>query len=243
MRWSMKTRQNQEWEELYEKIALSLRAYCEKEAGKQIVKGILERLHHAKTPDLSAITKKMAPFVTDTRLFQNMLSKALHEQRKTIEKLVREAVKGQKRSENLLKPSLGNHKEKKFVREKNIEYQSIPKSRRSSENHEWTQKLNQIKKAFNLTHREVADIVGVSERTIFNWLNETVSFRRLAREKVDRLYQVYEKIAKEVRPPALRRWLFAQNEMLGDSVYNLLAKSEFEKVKADIEALREGVHM
>jgi len=239
----MKTRQKQEWEELSEKIALSLRAYCQKEAGKEIVKGILERLHQTKTPDLSAITNKMAPFVTDTRLFRNLLTKALREQRKTMETLIKEAVKDQSWSEDLPTSSPGNYKEKKSVREKNIEYQTIPKSQRSSENHEWTQKLNQIKKAFNLTHKEVADIVGVSERTIFSWLNESVSFRRLAREKVDKLYQIYVRIAKEIRPLALRRWLFAQNEILGDSVYHLLAKSEFEKVKADIEGLREGVHV
>ena len=239
----MKTRQKQEWEELSEKIALSLRAYCQKEAGKQLVKEILERLSQTKTPDLGEITKKIAPFVTDTRLFREVLTKALLEQRKTMERLIKETVNDQAWSENLPKTPLGSQGKKKVIREKNIEYQGMLKKQRSSGNQEWTHKLKQIKKDFNLTHKEVADIVGVSERTIFYWLNETVSFRRLAREKVDKLYKVYEKIAKEIRPPALRRWLFVQNEILGDSVYNLLAKSEFEKVTADIEALREGVHV
>jgi transcriptional regulator with XRE-family HTH domain len=239
----MKTQKNQDLEEISEKIALFFREHCRREAGNQIVKAILNRWHQMKNPDLSALTNKIAPFVTDTKRVRNVLRRAFREHRETMEMLIKEAVKDQLRSEDLVKGFPGNHQEKKSVREENIEYRRIPKSRRFSENHEWAQKLNQIKQAFDLTHREVADLVGVSERTIFNWLNESVSFRRLARDKVDKLYQVYARIAKDIKPPALRRWLFAQNEILEDSAYNLLAKGEFEKVKADIEALREGVHV
>lgn len=129
------------------------------------------------------------------------------------------------------------------IKEERAAYQGLLKNQRSSDSQERLRKLRGFKAAFGLTHRELAGVVGVSERTIFNWMSGETSLNRLAREKIDKLFRVYEMVSSEIKPEARRRWLFAQNELLGDSAHNLLVKGEFEKVLADIEALREGVHV
>ena len=129
------------------------------------------------------------------------------------------------------------------VREESITYQKLFKTQRSSDSQERLRKLRALKTGFGLSHRELAGIVGVSERTIFNWLGGEASLNRLAREKIDKLFRVYDMVSREIKPEARRRWLFAQNELLGDSAHDLLVEGEFEKVLADIEAMREGVHV
>lgn len=131
----------------------------------------------------------------------------------------------------------------RLIKEEHAAYQGLFKNRRSSDKQENLRKLRGLKAAFDLTHGELAGLVGVSERTIFNWMSGEATLSRLARAKTDRLFRVYETAAKEIKPEALRRWLFAQNELLGGRIYDLLMKGEFEKVLADIEALREGVHV
>jgi transcriptional regulator with XRE-family HTH domain len=131
----------------------------------------------------------------------------------------------------------------KQVREESLPYQSILKKRRASEDQEGLRKLSALRTGFRLSQRELAGIVGVSERTIFNWLSAKASLTRLAREKIDKLFRVYEVVSREINEEARRRWLFAQNELLGDSAHSLLVKGEFDKVLADLEAMREGVHV
>jgi len=129
------------------------------------------------------------------------------------------------------------------VREETIIYQSLLKKQRASDSKERLRKLRALKTGFGLSHRELAGVVGVSERTIFNWMGREASLNRLARERIDKLFRVYEMVSREINAEARRRWLFSQNELLGDSAHNLLAKGEYEKVLADIEAMREGVHV
>jgi len=129
------------------------------------------------------------------------------------------------------------------VRAESTTYRSLLKKQLSSDSLERLRKLRVLKMGFGLSHRELAGVVGVSERTIFNWMGGEASLSRLAREKIDKLFRVYETVSSEIKPEARRRWLFARNELLGDSVHDLLVKGEFEKVLADIEAMREGVHV
>lgn len=168
---------------------------------------------------------------------------SLREQMKITESAIREIERHLVTSKPIAKVRLGPEQTVRPVKEERAVYPGLLRNQRSYDNHEKLRKLRGFKVAFGLTNRELAEVVGVSERTIFNWMSGEALLNRLAREKIDKLFRVHEKGSNEIKPEARRRWLFAQNELLGDSAYNLLAKGEFEKVLADIEAMREGVHV
>ena len=168
---------------------------------------------------------------------------SLRKQIKTTESAIREIESYLAATKPMAKVRPGLEKTTRQVKEEREVYQGLFGNQRSYDSHEKLRKLRGYKAAFGLTHRELAGLVGVSERTIFNWMSGEVLLNRLAREKIDKLFRVHEKASNEIKPEASRRWLFAQNELLGDSAYNLLANGEFEKVLADLEAMREGVHV
>ena len=181
------------------------------------------------------------------------LQKSLLDARKSMES-VREQMKAAESAirgiENSLAAGQKKHKASGFfeqpvkqVREESTAYHNLLNKRSSFESQERLRKLRTLKIGFGLSHRELAAVIGVSERTVFNWMGGETSASRLAREKIDKLSQVYERISSEIKPEARRRWLFARNELLGGSAHDLLARGEYEKVLADLEAMREGVHV
>lgn len=105
------------------------------------------------------------------------------------------------------------------------------------------EEVKEIKRGFELTQEELAKILGVSLRTVAGWLHFESAPRRLARDRISKAYKIHQEIIGEIRPQSLRKWLFAHNKLLGDTIYNLLVKGEFERVLADIEALKEGVYV
>jgi len=113
----------------------------------------------------------------------------------------------------------------------------------SREETEAIERVEEIKKSFQLTQEELARILGVSLRTVAGWLHSESGPRPLARDRISKAYEVNKEITEEIRPQSLRKWLFAHNELLGDSIYNLLVKGEFGKILADIKALKEGVYI
>jgi len=113
----------------------------------------------------------------------------------------------------------------------------------SEEDLDAIKELKEIKVGFELTQEELAELLKVSPRTVAYWLHFDSSPRLIARDRIAKVYKVYQEIREEVRPEALRKWLFAHNKLLGDRVYALLVKGQFEKVLADIEAIKEGVYV
>jgi transcriptional regulator with XRE-family HTH domain len=239
----MRNRDDVKLEKLLQNVVPYLRERLQKEIRKELYREIYEKLNRTREEDAKAIVKKIAPFIIDPSHNAKKVMESVREQMKVIENAIWEIEGHLPMSKKIPKagPEIGQTV--KYVREEGINYQGLLKKQRSSESQERLRKLRLFKNAFGLTNRELAEVVGVSERTIFNWLSGEVSLNRLAREKIDKLFRVYEKAAKEIKPEALRRWLFAQNELLGDSAHDLLVKGEYEKILADIEAMREGVHV
>jgi DNA-binding XRE family transcriptional regulator len=230
-------------EKLLQNAVPYLRKRLQKEIRKEVYREIYERLNRAREEDAKAIVKKIAPFLIDPSHNAKKVIESVREQMKVTENAMRGIEDRVSRSKKMpiAGPEIGQAV--KYVREENANYQGLLQKQRSAERQERLGKLRLFKSAFGLTNRELAEVVGVSERTIFNWLSGEVSLNRLAREKIDKLSRVHEKAAKEFKPEALRRWLFVQSKVLGDSAHDLLVKGEYEKVLADIEALREGVHV
>jgi len=230
-------------EKLLQNVVPYLRERLYKEIRKEVYKEIYERLNRTREEGAKAMVKKIAPFIIDPSHNAKKIIESVREQMKVTENAIR-GIEGHVSMSKKIQqagPQIGQTV--KYVREESTNYQGLLKKQRSSERQERIGKLRLFKNAFGLTNRELAEVVGVSERTIFNWLSGEVSLNRLAREKIDKLFRVHEKAAKEFKPEALRRWLFAQNEVLGDSAHDLLVKGEYEKILADIEAMREGVHV
>ena len=239
----MKNRDDVKLEKLLQNVVPYLRERLQKKIRKEVYKEIYERLNRTREADAKAIVKKIAPFLIDPSHNAKKVMESVREQMKMTENVIREIEGHLSMSKKIPKagPEIGQIV--KYVREESTNYQGLLKKQRSSESQERLRKLRLFRNAFGLTNRELAEVVGVSERTIFNWLSGEVSLNRLAREKIDKLFRVHERAAKEIKPEALRRWLFARNELLGDSAHDLLVKGEFEKVLADVEAMREGVHV
>lgn len=230
-------------EKLLQNAVPYLRERLHKEIRKEVYKEIYETLNRTGEVGAKAIVKKIAPFIIDPSHNAKKVIESVREQMKVTENAIRGIEDHVSRSKKISRagPEIGQTV--KYVREESPNYLGLLQKQRSSERQERVGRLRLFKIAFGLTNRELAEVVGVSERTIFNWLRGEVSLNRLAREKIDKLSRVHEKAAKEFKPEALRRWLFAQSEVLGNSAHDLLVKGEYEKVLADIEALREGVHV
>lgn len=116
-------------------------------------------------------------------------------------------------------------------------------NRPSAEDLEAIKRLEEIRSQFEITQEELANILGVSLRTVAGWLRRESSPGRLASEKISKLYKVYQEIKGVIKPQALHRWLFAHNDLLGDTIFHILEKGEYEKAIADIKALRQGVYI
>ncbi len=167
------------------------------------------------------------------------LKKKLKEARKVAEKLVV--------MENIQLPSLKMEAIKRLAKECTI---VIPIHRLARDFREFSgeefnaiEKAREIKKGFELTQEELAKLLSASPRTVAYWLHLESAPRQIYRDKISKVYDVYQEISGEVKPEALRKWLFVHNKLLRDSVYNLLVKGEFGRVLADIEALKEGVYV
>ncbi len=101
--------------------------------------------------------------------------------------------------------------------------------------------IREIKKDFGLTQQELASILGISLRTVAGWLHLESAPSRLARDKISKVCKIGKAIKEIIKSQAAKKWLVAYNDTLGDSVFHLLEKGEYEKVLTDIEALKEGV--
>lgn len=162
-------------------------------------------------------------------------------------KEAREAAKNLAILENIHLPSLRMEAIKRLAKECTIvipihriarDFQEI-----SGEEFNSVEKAREIKKGFELTQEELANLLSASPRTVAYWLHLESAPRQIYRDKISKVYDVYQEIKEEVRPESLHKWLFVHNKLLGDSVYNLLVKGEFGRVLADIEALKEGVYV
>lgn len=120
--------------------------------------------------------------------------------------------------------------------------QILPTDRKfSEESLRAIEDIREIKKDFSLTQQELARILGVSLRTVAGWLHLESAPSRLARDKISKVCEIGKAIKGVIKPQAAKKWLFAYNDTLGDSIFHLLEKGEYEKVLTDIEALKEGV--
>lgn len=111
----------------------------------------------------------------------------------------------------------------------------------SEESSKAIEDIKEIKEDFGLTQQELARILGVSLRTVAGWLHLESAPSRLARDKLSKVNEIGRAIKGVIKPRSAKKWLFAYNKMLGDSIFHLLEKGEYEKVLTDIEALKEGV--
>lgn len=102
-------------------------------------------------------------------------------------------------------------------------------------------RVREIKGGFNITQEELARILRVSLRTVAGWLHLASGPRRIACDRIAKVYEILHAVQGVIKPQFLRDWLFSLNEILGDSVFNLLEKGEFQRILDDIEALKEGV--
>lgn len=104
-------------------------------------------------------------------------------------------------------------------------------------------KINQIKSAFHLTDPELAKLLGVALRTVGYWKSgKTKRLLSLSKDRLDRVFGVYLELSKILKSPSLRKWLFEPGPASGDKPYDLLVNGRFEKVQAEVDALKEGVH-
>lgn len=102
--------------------------------------------------------------------------------------------------------------------------------------------LERIEKSSALSKEELAKIVGASSRSVSRWATGTGGPRARARDRLLELHAVVSELSQHLTSEGVNLWLHAPNPFLDyDRPTNVLAKGEFRRVLAAIDALGEGV--
>jgi transcriptional regulator with XRE-family HTH domain len=92
-----------------------------------------------------------------------------------------------------------------------------------------------------LTTAEVADITGVAERQVYNWLSAASRPKGENRDRLLEVHYIVELLADVYRSEGVDIWLHGRNrELGGDRPIDLLRAGRFEPVVHAVERLRSG---
>ena len=106
----------------------------------------------------------------------------------------------------------------------------------------FTERVEDLEGKAELTHEEVAEIVGASARTVGRWRNGSVVPQPDARKRLLELAYVADELAKVLKRGDRNAWLFAPNRLLDhDTPAERIAQGDYRAVMALIEALADGV--
>lgn len=100
----------------------------------------------------------------------------------------------------------------------------------------------ELEEKAELTHQNVATVVGTTARTVSRWGTGQAIPQREARQRLLELAYVAEELAKVIEPGERNLWLFSPNRLLDhDTPAERIAKGDFRSVLALIEALADGI--
>lgn len=89
----------------------------------------------------------------------------------------------------------------------------------------------------------VADIVGVSSRTVHRWIhNKNYKPSNLAREKIREIINIFELLREALLVDDIIEWLHTYNKLLrGEKPINQLAKRNYREVHDAASDLRDNI--
>jgi len=103
-------------------------------------------------------------------------------------------------------------------------------------------RVQELERQADLTHEDVAQIVGTTARTVSRWTKGSVSPQRVARQRLVELAYVAEELTKVLKPEERNVWIFSPNRLLDhDSPAERISQGDYRSVVALIEALADGV--
>jgi len=102
--------------------------------------------------------------------------------------------------------------------------------------------LSQIVRLLGVSQEVLSRILNVSARTVHRWLKGT--HPRQTRE-LDRLFEIVALLGQTLpNDDAIRSYLYHANPTFqGEKPIDLLIRGEFDRVRADLEAVQEGVYV
>jgi transcriptional regulator with XRE-family HTH domain len=104
------------------------------------------------------------------------------------------------------------------------------------------ERVQEIEEQAELTHDEVAEIVGTSGRTVSRWGTGATVPQPDARKRLLELAYVSEQLAKVLKEGERNAWLFSPNRLLDhDTPADRIAKGDYRSVMALIEAMADGI--
>ncbi len=103
-------------------------------------------------------------------------------------------------------------------------------------------RVQELERQAELTHEDVALIVGATSRTVSRWTKGRASPQRAARKRLVELAYVAEELTKVLKPEDRNVWIFSPNRLLDhDSPAERINQGDYRSVAALIEALADGV--
>ena len=103
-------------------------------------------------------------------------------------------------------------------------------------------RVESLSRALDLTHEDVAKLVGASPKTVGRWRAGESVPQKLTKQRLLELVYIGEQLSKVLRPEDANLWIFSRNELLdGDTPAERIEQGDFAAVLAVIEALAEGV--
>lgn len=103
-------------------------------------------------------------------------------------------------------------------------------------------RVRQLEGTAELTHQNVAAIVGTTARTVSRWGTGQSIPQREARQRLLELAYVVEELAKVIEPGERNLWLFSPNRLLNhDTPTERISSGDYRSVIALIEALADGI--
>ena len=103
--------------------------------------------------------------------------------------------------------------------------------------------LHHLRSGLDLDEHELADVLGVTPRTVDRWQEEQAVPQRATRERIRQLLELERELQETFSDPnAIRRWLNADNRYLGGiKPIEALRVGRYDRVQASLEALASGI--
>lgn len=103
-------------------------------------------------------------------------------------------------------------------------------------------RVQELERQAELTHEDVARIVGATARTVSRWTSGSALPQRAARQRLMELAYVAEELTKVLKSEECNVWIFTPNRLLEhDSPAERISQGDYRSVVALIEALADGV--
>ena len=103
--------------------------------------------------------------------------------------------------------------------------------------------VHHLRTGLDLNNQELADVLGVTQRTIDRWHGDQVMPQRATRERIRRLLEIELELQETFNDPAaIRSWLNSDNRYLGGiKPVEALRVGRYDTVQAALEALASGM--